>query len=203
MFSIAMSCEMVVGQQIVDRIVAVVGTDVITLSEAEHARRVRLLREDDEDLDLTHAVERLIERSLIEREVRRNPDREGDENRAGLAEQSLARIRDSFVSPSAYHDALQAHQMREGELLEELARQHAVSGFLERRFRALIYVTQEEIADYYREEIAPEVEPELLPGIEEVADRIERLLEERKFNDRVESWIEDLKSRATVRRYVW
>ena len=125
-------------QEVVDRIVAVVGEEVITLSEAERARRVRWLSEDEDRLSLAEAVERLVERLLIEREVRRNPDRQADESLFDLAEKSLAQIRDGFVSPSAYQDALAAYQMRESDVFEELRRQHAVTLFLERRFRALM-----------------------------------------------------------------
>lgn len=194
----------VAAQEIVDRIVAIVDQDVITLSEAEQARRVGWLREDEDRLSLAEAVERLVERSLIERELRRNPDRSADSSLGQLAEGSLARIRNSFVSPSAYRDALDAYRMREVDVLDELRRQHAVNLFLERRFRGLIYVTQEEIAAYYRDELTTEVGTrQELPPIEELAERIERLLQERKFNLRIETWIDGLKSRVSIRRYVW
>ena len=38
------------------------------------------------------------------------------------------------------------------------------------------------------------------PGIER---QIRRILEEQRFNERVEQWIEGLKNRSRIRRYVW
>ena len=38
--------------------------------------------------------------------------------------------------------------------------------------------------------------------LEEV-DQIRRILEEQKFNERVEQWLDGLKQRARIRRYVW
>ena len=43
---------------------------------------------------------------------------------------------------------------------------------------------------------------ERAPTLEEV-DQIRRILEEQKFNERVEQWLDGLKQRARIRRYVW
>jgi hypothetical protein len=79
----------------------------------------------------------------------------------------------------------------------------AVARYLERRFRPLTFVTEDQIEAYYREELAPSISRDRLPEIAEVSETIRRILEERAFNARVEEWIEGLKERATIRRYVW
>ena len=40
------------------------------------------------------------------------------------------------------------------------------------------------------------------PTLEET-DQIRRILEEQRFNERVDQWIEGLKKRSRIRRYVW
>jgi hypothetical protein len=64
-------------------------------------------------------------------------------------------------------------------------------------------VTDEQIEVYYRDELLPEVQGQRTPELSEVSDAIRRVLEERAFNARVEEWIEALKGRSRVRRYVW
>lgn len=192
-------------QELIDRIVAVVDLDVITLSEAEQARRVRLIR-GGEAWSLLQAVERLIERVLIEREVQKNPmsaTGESNASASALVDDLVERIRSEFVSPSAYDDALSEQDMSESELRRELRQQLRVNDYLNRRFRALVYVTQDEIESFYKDELTKELAPAKPPPIEEVSDQIESIVMERKFNARVERWIEELKERAEIRRYVW
>jgi hypothetical protein len=64
-------------------------------------------------------------------------------------------------------------------------------------------VTDEQIEAYYRDELVPEVRGQSLPELGEVSESIRRILEERAFNARVEEWIDGLKGRARIRRYVW
>jgi hypothetical protein len=93
--------------------------------------------------------------------------------------------------------------LTEEELRASLDRQLKVTAYLERRFRPLTFVTDEQIEAYYRDELVPELREGRPPGLEEVSDSIRRILEERAFNARVEEWIEGLKGRARIRRYVW
>jgi hypothetical protein len=90
----------------------------------------------------------------------------------------------------------------EAELRNELQRQLAVNRYLERRFRALTYVTEDDVERYFTDEILPALAAEREPSVEET-DQIRRILEERRFNERVEQWIDGLKARTRIRRYVW
>jgi hypothetical protein len=54
-----------------------------------------------------------------------------------------------------------------------------------------------------RGELSPSVEGTRLPKLFEVSESIRRILEERAFNARIEEWIDGLKGRARIRRYVW
>ena len=90
----------------------------------------------------------------------------------------------------------------EQELFAQLRRQLTVNRYLERRFRALTYVSEEEIQTYFDAEVIPELPAERAPTLEEV-DQIRRILEAQKFNERVEQWLDGLKERARIRRYVW
>ena len=78
--------------EIVDRIVAVIDRDVITLSEAEQAAEFHALRGQDA-LPLGDVVERLIESRLVEREVSRYPEEAVPQEQVDAA---LSSLRASF-----------------------------------------------------------------------------------------------------------
>ena len=93
--------------------------------------------------------------------------------------------------------------LSEQELRATLRRQIGVAQYLEQRFRPLTFVTEEQIEAYYRDELLRSLQGRPLPELSEVSESIRRILEERAFNARVEEWIEGLKGRTRIRRYVW
>lgn len=184
--------------ELVDRIVAIIDRDVIMLSEAEQA--MWLVEVDgDDDAGLRDVVERLIEARLIEREVARFTDAPVPDE---LVEDRVERVRASFASAQELEEMLASRGLGEAELHAEVRRQLTVNRYLERRFRALTYVTDDDVENYFSEEVLPALTDERAPTLEEI-DQIRRILEERRFNERVERWIDGLKDRSRIRRYVW
>lgn len=198
LFSIVPSGQASAEPELVDRIVAIIDREVIVLSEAEQAMWLVELRT-DEDAGLRDVVERLIEARLIEREVARFTDAPVLEE---LVEEQLERVRSSFASTEALNAMLSSRGLSEEELRSDVTRQLTLSRYLERRFRALTYVTDDDIESYFSAEILPELSDQRGPTPEET-DQIRRILEEQRFNERVERWIDGLKKRAHIRRYVW
>jgi len=184
--------------ELVDRIVAIIDRDVVTLSEAEQAVGFLELR-GVENVDLADVVERLIEARLIERDVLRFTN---DPLPEEPVLQAVASLREGFSTEDAFEARLAERGITEEELFSELRRQLIVTRYLERRFRALAFVTEEEIQSYFDAEVVPELPAQRRPTLEEL-DQIRRILEERKFNERVEQWLDGLKERARIRRYVW
>lgn len=184
--------------ELVDRIVAILDRDVIMLSEAQQAMWLVEIRSGGES-SLRDVVEQLIEARLIEREVARfRDDPISDED----VEAQLSRLRSSFESEDAFEALLSSRGLNEEALLSELRRQLGVNRYLERRFRALTYVTEDDIERYFSEQVLPELAEERGPSVEET-DQIRRILEEQRFNERVGQWIDGLKERTRIRRYVW
>ncbi len=187
--------------EIVDRIVAVIDRDVITLSEAEQAAEFRALRGQDA-LSLGDVVERLIESRLVEREVGRYPEEVVPQQQVDAALDSL---RTSFPSPTAFSASLSARGLTEDELALLTRRQLTIQRYLESRFRPLVYVTDADVQRYYDEVLLPDVATagEDPPPLASVETGIRRIMEEKAFNERIDEWIVRLKSRSRIRRYVW
>ena len=190
--------------EVVDRIVAVIDRQVITLSETEVAREIVAVRggNTSEELALPFVVERLIETRLMERELRRY---RGEPVPPEQIDAAVDAIRESFPSHESFQEVLAARGMNEESLRHLIRGQIAISQYLERRFRPLVHVTEEEAQRYYEEELQPTLRETggVLPPYEEVAEGVRQIVAEREFNQRVDDWIEGLKSRSRIRRYVW
>ena len=186
--------------ELVDRIVAIIDREVVTLSEAEQASEIARARTGAAAAPLVSVVERLIESRLVEREVERFT---GEPVSPEFVDGALQEVRARFSSETAFLEMLTRNGFSEEELRATLRRQIGVAQYLEQRFRPLTFVTEEQIEVYYRDELLPEVEGTRLPELSEVSESIRRILEERAFNARVEEWIDGLKGRARIRRYVW
>jgi peptidyl-prolyl cis-trans isomerase SurA len=201
-FSLALTALLIgasAGAELVDRIVAIIDREIVTLSEAEQASEIARARGREKVL-LVDVVERLIESRLVEREVERFT---GEPVPPPLVERAFEEVRAASPSDAEFRQMLARSGLSEEELRTSLRRQVAVAQYLERRFRPMTFVTEEQIAAYYRDELAPSVEGRRLPELDDVSESIRRILEERAFNARVETWIDALKERAKIRRYVW
>jgi len=189
------------GAEVVDRIVAVVDRHAITLSEAERARRLQQLK-GGEDVQMTQIVDQLIESYLIEREVKRYPAPPVTEEEVSRAVDALGV---SMGSEEALLEALSDQEMDLDALEHLLRRQLVISHYLDNRFRSLIYVNDEEIREYYDGEVVADLitSAEPAPELEMIEDVIRQILVEKKFNERVDAWIESLRSRARVRKHIW
>jgi len=185
--------------ELVDRIVAIIDREVVTLSEAEQASEIGRART-GASAPLVSVVERLIESRLVEREVERFT---GEPVSPELVDGALREVRARFSSETAFLEMLARSGLSEEELRATLRRQIGVAQYLEQRFRPLTFVTEEQIEAYYRDELASALPGQPLPELSEVSESIRRILEERGFNARVEEWIEGLKGRTRIRRYVW
>jgi peptidyl-prolyl cis-trans isomerase SurA len=185
--------------ELVDRIVAIIDREVVTLSEAEQAKEIASARS-GEAPPLASIVERLIESRLVEREVERFTDVQVP---ADSVEAAFQEIRSGFPSESSFEAMLERSGLSEAELRGSLRRQLRTAQYLEQRFRPLTFVSEEQIEVYYRDELTPSMAGRPAPPLPEVSDAIQRILEERAFNHRVEEWIALLKERAKIRRYVW
>lgn len=167
----------------------------ITLSEAEEA--VALDPAGAALPDLRGAVENLIAARLMEREARRYPS---DPPTRDEAEATFRALMERFGSMDGYRATLLRLGIREDYLRRRIERELVVDRYLERRFRPLVRVSQQEVQEYYREVLLPDLPPGASPPLERVEDSIRRILEERDLNRRISAWVDDLKESAEILR---
>jgi hypothetical protein len=194
LLAVAWLTAAVARAEIVDRVVAVVDRQVITLTDVRVSLEIGLVDARDE----TAALDALVVRALVLAEVERyapaEPQAEAVESRLDAL---LSRL-----GP----DALQAALRRAGldvERLRILLRQDLlVESYLAQRFSVTAMPTDEQVEEYHRARRDTFVDTAGVVLEPEVALPIarERLTAERRAR-LIDEWIADLRRRAQVRVY--
>lgn len=159
----------------IERVVAVVDEHPLLLSETRTLAAVRGLSEEA-------AVEAVVDEWLMHREASRmaQSDVSPEDERAAL-EQLYGR------EPRLHG------RVPERELLRLLRRQIAILRYVELRFRPQVRVSDEEVRKAWAAEEAAG------PALEDAEQALRARLERRKLDERIESWIRELRARADVR----
>lgn len=175
--------------QLLERTLAIVAGQAITLSDVETALALRLV--DAEDLDA--ATERLVERALVLREVERYaPPEPSDE---AIAER-LDAVRRRFDTQEQLVRVLDAGGFTQARLLAWIRDDLRIEAYLDQRFAAVVAPGEEEVAAVYRAERDAFDARGL--SYEQAAGEIrERLSAERRAG-LIEDWIGDLRRRTPV-----
>jgi len=191
--------------EIVDRILAVVGTRVITWSDvlAETNYQAFLGGQEpvtpDKSLPRDPILSRLIDQRLLEQERDALPLSFPDEGEAG---RRLEEIRQRFPEPEAYQRALARYRLTEADLVARLEREANLMAFVERRLRPQVRLNPAEVEHYYSETLTPELRRQgqsAVPPLAEVRERIEQVLTEQEINRRLDEWLRDLRERRGIK----
>ncbi|MCC6291946.1 MAG: hypothetical protein IT164_04815 [Bryobacterales bacterium] len=192
-----------VRAELVDRLAVSVDSSAIFESEIlDHLRVAAFLEDKPVDLSpraRTAAANQLIELKLIHREMqlsRYTPP--GVE----IARPLLAKFRaERYPGDAAYGEALASRHLREADLLGNLLLQLTITRFVNFRFRPGVRVTDEEVANYYRDSFVPGWEsvkaPVPVPPVQDAQAEIEAILTEQKVDQAMDDWLKA--ARASVR----
>ena len=179
------------GGELIERTMAIVGGQVITLSDVRTVMALGLL-DPAQAGSLDAATEQLVERLLVLREVQRYLPPEPSD---AQIEAELETIR-RRVPPSQLTAALNAGGFSEARLRTWLRDDVRIAAYLGQRFAAVGVPSDEDVRAYYashRDEFDRKQQP-----YEAAADEIrDRLASERRAQLIVD-WIQDLRRRTTV-----
>ena len=183
------------AQIAVDRIVARIENDIITLSdERELAAYQRLNGREP-------AAEPELLRELIDQWIVTN-DAASARFPAPAASQvdaSVEALRNQ-VGAQKFAARLRELDLTEADVRRLVAKELLVDHYLERKFRAQARVATADVERYYREEFVPELErrKQAVPPLEEVHDAIHEVLLERDVTRRAEQWIAQTRSHLEI-----
>jgi peptidyl-prolyl cis-trans isomerase SurA len=189
----------------VDRIAAVIDRQVLTVSEVNQMAEVHFFprvagrSEDDYRHDI---LEALIAQALRYRDVERFGAQDIPKD---SIESRLVEIQRRFASPAELDAALARAELTPDELRALIKRQLQVEAYIQERFAPMVFVANEDIADYYNGPWRQQrVDRGLaVPPLNDVREEIRTLIRSRQLEQQIETWTTQLRARANVDVYAW
>jgi len=182
--------------QIIDRVLAVVVGEPITLSDVTAAMRLGLVPEAAGNEDRTRAVlDALIERKLQLIEVNRYVPPEPSD---GEIDARIAQVRARFESQAALERAMKETGVTPAQLRARVRDDLRIESYRRQRFGASYQPGEEEVVRYYRSHESDFIRNGVLPPYAEVREEARKRLVDDRTASLVRDWIAGLRRRAAV-----
>jgi hypothetical protein len=191
--------------EMVDRVVASVDNIAITQNEVEKQYRLERFLDGQPMEEASASVlegvrDRLINQLLMEQEV----EAEGGNlpDFSTQAEKAWEEVRGKYPSEEAFQTAMEKVGMSRQEILRRLQAQERTLYLIDERLRPAAWVDLSEIESYYRETFVPEYERRQAskpPPLEEVESQIREILIQKKINELLPDWMEELRTGRRVK----
>jgi hypothetical protein len=188
--------------EIIDRVAVAVGRGVITTSDIEREIRITALL-NGTPVDFSRGsrdatADRLIEQKLIRQELESSSYQSPD---PGEIEPVIEKFKkDHYANEAEYRSALASYGIAEQDLKNALLWQRALLLFINARFRPSIDVKGEEVEQQLQKEVAAAraARPDQALNIEELRRQIEESIIERRIDEAMTKWLEDVRRRTRV-----
>jgi hypothetical protein len=186
---------------IIDRIAVIVGNSIVKDSDIERNLRITdFLNNEPVDLGKVsrkNAAKRLIDQVFLRREIRIGDYPAATPEEASQQLDALKKSR--FKTNTAFLDALRRYGLTDVDLRLEFQWQLTVLRFIDARFKPAVLITDEEIAQYYREHQAALARKH--PGKsspEDLREDIRNTLTEEKVNKLFFSWLDEQRQNIKI-----
>lgn len=189
-----------------DRVAATISGVPLTASDVTRECALEALLngrpapEDPAPADRSAALSRLIDQTLLARELGNYRFDKHAEN--SQAEKRMAEIKRRLKSESNFTAALRSLGLNEGQLLERLQAQDEILQMIDRRLRPAATVSPKDVAAYYQETFLPEYQREhsgAPPSLTATETRIREILTQKKINALLADWLAELRKENNVR----
>ena len=182
--------------EIIDRILAVVGGELIMLSDATAAVRFGLVPAPVGEGDRTMStLNALIDRQLQLFEVNRYMP---PEPTTAAIDERLAEVRARFTSQDAYEAALAESGMSESQLRSRVRDNLRITSYRAQRFAAALQPTEDDLLRYYRLREAEFTKDGVVQPFEEVREQLRTRVGSERSEALINEWLENLRRRADV-----
>lgn len=208
---IAANSTVLPAAETLDRVVASIGNMAITASDVEQEYRFeRFLDGQWPPLppgtsQLAAARDRLANQMVLEQEENPSPTDRAESEKAAAAR--LAELRKHYAQPGQYEQALKDLGMSEAALAARVTQQELILRLIDQRLRPAASPSDDEITAYYRSTFAPEFEKKNggapPPPLPEVAGQIREILTQKRVNELLDEWIEELRPTTNLRIHIF
>jgi len=184
--------------EIADRIAAVVDGQVITVSEISQMADLHFFA----TTDRREVLDNLIAQALRYRDVERFGAQDISKD---TIEARLRVIQARFPDQAAFDAALAHAELTLDEVRALIKRQLQVEAYVQERFSPLIFVSSDEIDQYYRGPYTKQRQERGLPvpRLSEVREEIRTTLKSTSLEKEIDTWTTQLRGHANVDIYAW
>lgn len=188
------------AQEVIDRIVARVDSDIILLSDLRELGRYQNFLDEKTQSDgelLDHLIDQWIVRSEAKAALFPQPS---DEE----VQRSLERLKRSFSSPQAFEEREKQAGLTDADVVRMLKLQLYLSNYLDSRFRAAIQIDENAIEDFYKTRVVPRAEArgQTPPTLDAARGFIQEALVQRAVNVQADRWLKESRSRVQVEKFL-
>jgi len=184
------------AQEVIDRIVARLDTDIILLSDVRELAQYQQFADGKSETD-AEILDRLIDQYIVKTEAKAAlfpvPTDE-DVNR------SLQRLKRTFSSPEEFEERKKQSGLSDDDIRKILRSQTYLSNYLDSRFRASIQISDKAIQDFYETRVVPRAKTrgQAPPTLDAAHDFIQEALVQRAINEQADKWLKESRARVHV-----
>ena len=184
------------AQEVVDRIVARVETDIILMSDIQQLARYQTFL-DGKPQTNQEILDRLVDQWIVRSEasVARFPQPSQEE-----VTRSFERLKRSFSSPEEFDARKKLSGLTDEQIRDYLRAQLYLSNYLDSRFRPVIQIDEKAIDDFYQKRVVPRAESrgQTPPPLDKARDFIQEVLVQRAINEQADRWLKESRARVRV-----
>lgn len=188
----------------VDRIAAVVDRQVLTVSEISQMVEIRFFprQAESEEDHRREVLDGLIAQALRYRDAERFG---AQDIPADTIEARLLEIQRRFPSVEEFTAAMTRAELTLDEVRALVKRQLQVEAYIQERFAPLVFVSNEEIEEYYRGPWSRQRRDRGLsvPPLATVRDEVRAAVRSTRLEEEIGKWTAQLRARANVDVYAW
>jgi len=184
------------GQEVLDRIVARVETEIILLSEVRALERYQFFVDGKSETD-EQVLDRLIDQWIVRNEAKAALFAQPSENDV---KRSLERLKRSFSSAEEYEERKKQSGLTDDDIERMVRAQLYLSSYLDSRFRASIQIADKDIEEFYKARIIPRAESrgQTPPALDAARGFIQEALVQRAINEQSDRWLKESRARLRV-----
>jgi hypothetical protein len=198
------------GQEVVDKMVATVNASgvqdcgnvcLITYSDLlwQLALQPDTPLSNPTSNDLNRALRLVIDQRLILQEAEKLPSIAPTAEEIKVARDELVK---NFPSAAEFQQRLRTVGLTAEKLDEILDQRLKIEKYLDFRFRNFVVITEDEVADYYRDVYVPRLRSrnpgQIVPKLEEARAEIEQTLQESKIESDTDAFLDTARERAEI-----
>jgi hypothetical protein len=189
-----------VGQEVVDRIVARVENDIILLSDVRELQEYQGLVNGKSESE-SAIVDRLIDQWIVrsEAQLSRFPEPKSEE-----IDGEVARVVKSFASPEEYEARKKQSGLNDAEVRKIVTAQLYLNNYLDSRFRPSAQIDEKAVVDFYQNAVVPRAkargqEP---PTLDASRDIIQDALVQSDIDEQAARWLKESRDRLHVQKFL-